>query len=109
MKNVISILILNVIIITIFYGCQTGIAYLNPGIEKYPSAQPGNVKIFSERNINKDFTEIGYVSVHFTQTVFGDDLKNSIKEKASSIGADAVIDFHIFGNTAGGIAIKFKQ
>jgi len=51
---------------------------------------------------------MGYVSVNITNTTSGDQLKEALKEEAASIGADAVVDFRIFGATAGGIAVKFK-
>jgi hypothetical protein len=108
MKNIIKFFVLDIFLMIFLCGCYVTTAYLNQGVQKYTTTQKNTIKIFSERHIAKDFVEIGYVAVHHTQTQSGDDLKDLVKEKASSLGADAVIDFKIFGLTAGGIAVKYK-
>ena len=113
--------------ITLLTGCGTvGMYYLNDGVNKYPATLTNKVMIFSECVVpDTSYIEIGYVSIHVTNVSSGDELKEAIKKEAASIGADAVIDFRIFGAggiagnyaifdyriyglNAGGIAIKYK-
>ena len=97
-----------IFLIIMFAGCTASIAYLNDGIEKYPATSADSVKIFSERKIDKPAVEIGYVSVNITDEPNGDSMKKVLKKRAAEIGADAIVDFHILGPTAEGIAVKFK-
>ncbi len=98
-----------IIIVILLSGCTASMHYINDGAKIYPAINPESVLIVSERTIeNKDFVEIGYVAINITNANNGDQLKNAMKEEAASIGADAVIDFRIFGLTAGGIAVKYK-
>jgi hypothetical protein len=108
MKNIIKILVFIVSIMILLGGCTATTVYLNQGVQKYSPTQMKSVKIFAERNISKEYTEIGYVAVHHTNTDNGDDLKNLVREEAASVGADAVVNFKIYGLTAGGIAVKYK-
>ncbi len=83
--------------------------YLNDGVNPYPATQANKVTIFSERAVpDTAYIEMGYVAVHVTNASTGDELKKAVRIKAASIGADAVIDFRIFGLTAGGIAVKYE-
>lgn len=100
--------------------------YLNDGVKKLPATSVNKVMILSEHAVpDTSYIEMGYVSVHVTNVSSGDELKRAIKEEAASIGADAVIDFRIFGAggiagnyaifdyriyglNAGGIAVKYK-
>ena len=100
--------------------------YLNDSVKKLPATSVNKVMILSERTVpDTSYIEMGYVSVHVTNVSSGDELKRAIKEEAASIGADAVIDFRIFGAggiagnyatfdyriyglNAGGIAVKYK-
>ena len=100
--------------------------YLNDGVKILPATSANKVMILSERAVpDTSYIEMGYVSVHVTNVSSGDELKRAIKEEAASIGADAVIDFRIFGAggiagnyaifdyriyglNAGGIAVKYK-
>jgi hypothetical protein len=101
--------LLFLIIIAFLTGCSTAsMHYLNEGINKLPPTSANEVLIFSERAVpDKPYVEMGYVSVHVTNASTGDELKKAIRKEAASIGADAVIDFRIFGLTAGGIAVKY--
>jgi hypothetical protein len=82
--------------------------YLNEGVENYGTTIPDNIKVYSERHIEKETVEIGYVSVDVTNAKNGDELKKAVRDEASLIGADAIVDFKIVGKTAEGIAIKYK-
>ena len=106
-KGLCHLIILTIIIF--LAGCSTAsMYYLNDGVNKLPPTSANKVLIFSERVVpDKTYIEMGYVSVHVTNASNGDELKKAIKEEAASIGADAVIDFRIFGLTAGGIAVKY--
>ncbi len=82
--------------------------YLNDGVKILPATSVNKVMILSERTVpDTSYIEMGYVSVHVTNVSSGDELKRAIKEEAASIGADAVIDFRIFG--AGGIAGNYAM
>ena len=82
--------------------------YLNDGVKILPATSANKVMILSERAVpDTSYIEMGYVSVHVTNVSSGDELKRAIKEEAASIGADAVIDFRIFG--AGGIAGNYAM
>ena len=90
-----------------FIGCVASVAYRNEGVANYPPTEVSSIKIYSEHNLNKKVIELGYVSVDITDDANGDKLKEILKERASEIGADAIIDFRILGQTAEGIAVKF--
>lgn len=106
MKKIFSISI--IFLFVIFSGCQTSMYYLNEGVKKYNPTTPENIKVYSERDIKKETIEIGYVATHITNTQNGDELKKAIRDEASLIGADAIIDFKIIGTMARGIAVKYK-
>jgi hypothetical protein len=91
-------------------GCSTAsLYYLNDGISPFPATSANKIAIFSERATpDTAYIEMGYVSVHVTNGGSGDELKAALKKVAASIGADAVIDFRLFGLTAGGIAVKYE-
>jgi len=114
-------------IVIFLTGCGIeSMYYLNDGVKKLPATSVNKVMILSERAVpDTSYIEMGYVSVHVTNVSSGDELKRAIKEEAASIGADAVIDFRIFGAggiagnyaifdyriyglNAGGIAVKYK-
>jgi uncharacterized protein YceK len=96
------------ILATVLAGCAASVAYLNDGIPKYPATNADSVKIYSERKIDKETIEIGYVSVHMTDDPNGDLMKEILKKRAAEIGADAIVNFQIMGPLAEGIAVKFK-
>ena len=109
MKNTFLQCFLLTLIVIFLSGCTASLHFLNDETKTYPANSPDKVLIVSQKSIaNKDFIEIGYVSVHITNADKGDELKLALKKEAASIGADAVIDFRIFGLTAGGIAVKYK-
>jgi len=112
MKNILirfSILQATVAIAFFMCGCTASMHVINEGSKLYPANSPERIMVVSQRAIvNKDYTEMGYVSVNITNATGGDELKEAVKEEAASIGADAIVDFRIFGATAGGIAVKFK-
>ena len=112
MKNIlIRFCFLQPAVVVVFFmcGCTASMHFINDGSKLYPANSPEKIQIVSQSSsLNKDYTEMGYVSVNITNTTSGDQLKEALKEEAASIGADAVVDFRIFGATAGGIAVKFK-
>ena len=109
MKNILVQFSLMILILIFLSGCTASMHYINDGARLYPANSPEKVMIVSQRSIaNKDFDEIGYVSIHITNASDGDQLKKALRTEAASIGADAVIDFRIFNLTAGGIAVKYK-
>lgn len=109
MKKIFLQFFLLTLMVTFLSGCTASMHYINDEAKLYPANSPDKVLIVSQRSIvNKDFIEIGYVSVNITNADKGDQLKMALKNEAASIGADAVIDFRIFGLTAGGIAVKYR-
>ena len=104
-------LLISFLIMLLLIGCSTSIGYLNDGIEKYAPTSASNVQVFSEKFQDKDYVEIGFVAAHMLSDVTGDGLKNILKEKAAEIGADAIIEFRLWGANDGalaeGIAIKY--
>lgn len=109
MKKIFLHCFLLTLIASFLSGCTASMHYINDEAKSYPANSPDKVLIVSQRSIaNKDYVEIGYVSIHITNANKGDQLKMALKTEAASIGADAVVDFRIFGLTAGGIAVKYK-
>ena len=97
------------IILLLFTGCATSVGYINDGLDKYPPTNINEIKIYSEKVTEMDYIEIGYVSANITDNASGDKLKALILNEASKMGADAVISFQIWSNTAEGIAIKYNK
>jgi len=89
-------------------GCSASAFYYNDGYSNLAPTNKKDVKIFADRHIEKAFDEIGYVTINAPNGGSGDEFKALVKEAAAAKGADAVINFRIFGYTAGGIAIKYK-
>ena len=109
MKKLLVQLSLMTLVIIFLSGCTASMHYINSDARLYPANPPENVLIVSQKSIaNKEFVELGYVSINITNADDGDKLKKALRVEAASIGADAVIDFRIFGLTAGGIAVKYK-
>jgi hypothetical protein len=109
MKNILVQFSLLTLVLFFLSGCTASMHYINGDARLYPASSPENVLIVSQKSIpNKDFVELGYVSINITNADDGDKLKKAVRAEAASIGADAVIDFRIFGLTAGGIAVKYK-
>lgn len=109
MKNAIMNSLLLFCSIIYLTGCVATTHYLNDGVSPYQPTNPGKIMVYSDRSsLAKDFIEIGYVSVHITNAKDGDELKAELRNEASAIGADAIINFRIYGLTAGGIAVKLK-
>ena len=106
-------LLLGFLIMVLLIGCSTSVGYLNDGIEKFPPTSVSKVKVYSENNQNQDYIEIGFVAAHMLSDVTGDGLKNLLREKAAEIGADAIIEFRLWGANDGaiaeGIAIKYIE
>ncbi len=89
-------------------GCTATIGYLNENTEQFAATNPSDVQVYAERHLDREVVEIGYVSSHNTERPTGDYMKEQVRKKAASMGADAVIGFRFFGYTAEGIAVKFK-
>ena len=100
--------ILFILIAFLINGCTATMSYLNDGIEKYSPTNKTTIKIYSERDIDKDVIELGYVAVNMTDFPKGDVMKDKLKECAAKLGADAIVNFQILANTAEGIAVKYK-
>jgi hypothetical protein len=106
MKNIIYLSIL-----LVFVSCSIKTHYVQTGSKTYQPTEPTSILIYS-RTPEKQFEVIGSVAV------FASGEKQAVKvlkEKASSIGADAVIDINLdkitsYSQTCGinGTAIKFK-
>ena len=106
MKNIIYLSIL-----FLFVSCSIKTHYVQTGSKTYQPTEPTSILIYS-RTPEKQFEVIGSVAV------FASGEKQAVKvlkEKASSIGADAVIDINLdkitsYSQTCGinGTAIKFK-
>lgn len=106
MKNIIYLSIL-----FLFVSCSIKTHYVQTGSKTYQPTEPTSILIYS-RTPEKQFEVIGSVAV------FASGEKQAVKvlkEKAASIGADAVIDINLdkitsYSQTCGinGTAIKFK-
>jgi hypothetical protein len=85
-------------------SCSTSVGYINDGIEKYAPTSASTIKVYSEKKQDQKYLEIGYVSANMTSDVSGDELKRLLKEKAAELGADAIVEFKLWGSKNGGIA-----
>ena len=108
MLNQIRIIGSIIVTFVILNGCTTSVYYYNDGITPPSPKSESNINIYSEREINRECRELGYVTVYSTKDITGDELKRLLKEKAAEMGADAIIGFKLFGYSAKGIAVTFN-
>lgn len=106
MKNIIYLSIL-----FLFVSCSIKTHYVQTGSKTYQPTEPTSILIYS-RTPEKQFEVIGSVAVFASGEK---QVVKVLKEKAASIGADAVIDINLdkitsYSQTCGinGTAIKFK-
>jgi len=79
---------------------------------QYPATNPDTVKTYQTEKPNKEYEEIGRVSVdkynNLAITRSGDEVYKMMREKAASIGGDAIIGITEDFASISGTVIKFK-
>jgi hypothetical protein len=77
----------------LFYNGCTTTFYTTTNAEKvYPQTNEKDITITTENNLDKPFEEVGYIST--TQTNI-DAAKDKLKERASEMGGNAILNFKI--------------
>ena len=74
-------------------GCAASTYYLQDGARTYPKTDPAKVRIYAGESLKSRYEVIGSVAVD----VLGDtkDAQKELREKAASLGANAVIDTRV--------------
>lgn len=106
MKKIISICL-----VLFLSACSYSTYYIQTGSKPFPKTEPKDVKLYADKPTNK-FTVLGGVAADATGGA--ESSKQLLKEKAASIGADAVIYVNLTNWNTGnsrigitGVAIKF--
>jgi len=79
---------------------------------QYPASNPGKIVIYQTDKPKKYFSEIGRVSIdkfnNFGIPRSGDEVHKLLKEKAASIGGDAIIAISEDFGSISGVVVKIK-
>ena len=79
---------------------------------QYPATNPDKIKIYQTEKPTKKYEEIGRVSIdkynNFAITRSGDEVYKMMREKAASIGGDAIIGITEDFASISGTVIKMK-
>ena len=92
-------------------GCATE-RVMNTGSTSHAATDPQAVKIFQSEKPVVPYEEIGRVSVdkynNMAISRSGDEINRLLREKAASIGGDAIIAISEDMGSISGVVIKFK-
>lgn len=95
--------------------CMTGCAterVMNMGT-RYPATDPDKIKTYQTDKPTQKYEEIGRVSINkynnLAMTRAGDEIYKMMREKAASIGGDAIIGISEDFASISGTVIKMKE
>jgi len=113
MRGVISVTLV-VAVVGVMCGCS-GYGQYMVSSTTYSPTKPADIRVYAVSNPDGKFETLGYLSVYTSDAQnAGDELKNRLREKASLVGADAIVAFKFNqesggGGGAEGIAIRFTK
>lgn len=105
---------LYVFLIIGLFGCASATgSVMKTSNETYPPTNPASIKMFLSEKPSQSYKEIGRVSVskfgNFGTSRSGEEIQQEMKEKAASIGGNAIINVTEDFASTNGVVIIFSK